>query len=133
MRKKPAKIMSDQFDWKPTRETYSFLWAAWDVAAAKRIIIAKPREVINIKLSALKHYVERPAPDAKTINLGHRIHWDKIDNGEINLNFPLIGVTLKEGPWIIDGWHRMALGFEQGQEIFQVVLLNQKESDRVRQ
>lgn len=125
-------MMSSEFEWNTTPELYRFFVGTWDVAKAKQIILKKPRDVTRIRLTSLKSYVERPQRN-DLINAGHNIDWNKIDTpGMIDLAIPLIGVLVKNaGPWIIDGWHRMAKGFEAGQEIFSVVLLTQKESNSV--
>ena len=123
--------MTSDFEWNITTEFYNFLWGRWNVMQAKEILIAKPREVVEYDLTQLEGYVKRPKKDGQ-FSAGHVIDWDKIDTGTVDTLFPLIGATLNEGPWIIDGWHRMAKGFEMGQSIFPVALLDKEESDLIR-
>ena len=123
-------MMTDQFNWRLTKEIYQFLWGRWDVTKAKEIIIAKPRAIAVVGLQTLRHYVERPEGDE--FSAGHTINWDLVDNGEVDTDFPLIGVMLTEGPWIIDGWHRMAKGFENGQDDYPVACLDKNESGSIR-
>lgn len=118
------------FDWYlDGGEAYRFMGRSWDVSQAKYIIVQKPRKIITHDLSSLGRFVTRPKEGQ--IIPGHNLDWNLIDNGDIDVDFPLIAVSLKETPWIIDGWHRIAKGFEQGKHLFGVAVLDESESKKV--
>lgn len=111
-------------------ECYSIFGLFFNVSAAKRILVEKPRPLVMVDLSGIASWVKRP--EEGVMNMGHVIDWSKVDAEEINVEFPLIVATLKEGPWLIDGWHRLAKGTENGQTVFPVGLLNKKETKSIR-
>lgn len=116
------------FQWEMRPETYQFFVGAWDVAKAKEIIQKKPRKIVQVNLKNLQHYVQRKDADRSA----HRIDWTKVDSN-LDLDFPLIAITVQNaGPWIIDGWHRMAKGFEQQRLVYNVAILTERESEKIR-
>ncbi len=124
---------SNDYKWNTKRvERFSFLASIWDVSRAKRIITRKPRKVQQINCINLKTWCSRPMDSQ--ISCGVHIDWDAIDKGQdFDPNFPLILVTLDHGEtFVIDGWHRLAKGFETGQTCFPGVVLDKQETKKVR-
>lgn len=125
-------MRSDEFKWDTKRvERFYFLASIWDVSRAKRLIVRKPRKVEPINCTLLKSWVSRPSEGQ--ISCGVTIDWKVIDTEELDLNFPLILVTLDDDEtFVIDGWHRIAKGFVIGQVMLPGVILDKQETKKVR-
>lgn len=125
-------ILSSEFEWKTDlEENFHFLARSWDVSKAKRLIIDNPREVLNANLTGIVQFVKRPAEGH--IVAGVTIKWSEIDEKpeEFDCDFPGILITMSEGTFPIDGWHRFAKGLDQGRTVFPCVLLDKAETEEV--
>lgn len=124
--------LSSEFEWKiDLEEDFYFLARRWDVSKAKRMIVDKPREVVNANLDGIAKFVKRPKDGQ--ITLGVTIEWSKIDEKpeEFDCDFPSILITTSEGTFPIDGWHRFAKGIEEGRTVFPCVILDEAETKDV--
>ncbi len=95
----------------------------WNVSLAKWIIkTSAPREVFLMSLAGLETWID---PNAGNIEIDPKPR-------AVDLNFPLIAVvTPDEGTdLIIDGWHRVAYAFEDGQPDLPAVFLTREELAR---
>jgi len=128
---------SQKFTWHyDVYEMFEFVMSSFDVGKAKEIIHNKPRPVHNMSLEGLKTLIpKRPVPvkgGGFTMHPGIGVNWAEIDKEDIDLTFPVIVVTRKDGSYLpIDGWHRMAKAMDKGIMSLPAVLLDAKESKEV--
>jgi len=57
---------SDDFEWCPDKELFSFMASTFDIAKAKRIIAKKPRDVDSVSIASLAEKQEG-APDPASV------------------------------------------------------------------
>lgn len=107
-------------------ESFSFLGACFDVRAAKRIIVASPRQIMTVK-------VEQAAAFLGAIRI------DEALVAAADTEVPIIIATLvskrKSEPECflpIDGWHRICRAHDLGMEVMPAVLLTGEETARIR-
>ena len=127
--KTKKKLNSNQFDWYLDQdEVYSFLNKSWSVSRAKKLLLeGPPKDLIMADLSSLKKEVARPKKNQ--INAIHRFDWDKIDKEDLDLDFPVILITFPKGQlWPIDGWHRIAKGLDEGNNVFPCFIMDDLET-----
>lgn len=103
-------MLSSEIDWHDGEEYYQFLLRAYDVNKARRLIEAKPREVQKVNVTK--------------IPVGFHNQRDV----EVDLEIPLILVTLEDTHWPIDGWHRIKDAQEQNIDELPCVILDEEES-----
>lgn len=101
-------------------ERYTFLTAGWDVRAAKRLIVAKPRPVKTLSLEG-------------TAGLAAQHNGESPDPTTVDLAVPLVVVTTPAGHALpIDGWNRIRKALAEGRTELPAVFLTKAESQRVR-
>lgn len=125
---------SIHFEWKLDDEYYTLLSFCVNVTKAKEIIQNKPRQLQDFDIQDLAKWTKRPIikPDGTmTMTIGHNVDWNKIDHGEVNLDFPLILATYKDELMLIDGWHRVAKAYDQGIHILPGVVLTEQETKKI--
>ncbi|WP_433413247.1 hypothetical protein ACQP1V_29170 [Microtetraspora malaysiensis] len=95
-------------------ESFHFLAWSWNVTMAKSYATGRKP-------------TGRLAPDAWRGYLG-AIRIEDARIGAVDLSVPLIAVPIPDaGPFIIDGWHRIACALRDGVSELQVVLLTAEE------
>lgn len=150
------QLMSSSIDWKPVGERFSILAARWNVDEAKRILASSPRPIRAVSIASMAGYVKRPTfidtesgQEVAKMEPGREYHidggiihvdYESIDNIiagkpsriKIDLTVPIILVTTEFGVFPIDGWHRIALALELGDDALPYVLLTREESEQIR-
>lgn len=103
-------------------ETFDFLVRRFDVRAAKRVIVAKPRKIVQVKVHDLE-------------GLLNWIGIHKSARTEPDLDFPIILATIrvegKNSHLPIDGWHRISVASRNGVPTLPAVILTKKETDGI--
>lgn len=128
------EIDSKDVEWIFQEELYHFMSLNVDVDKAKKIIQEKPRKSIMCNIESLANLVKRPVKNSDgsiSMLMGHYIEWAKIDNNEIDISLPLILIYIKDDPWFIDGWHRIAAALEKNISELPTFVLTKQESKKV--
>jgi len=108
-------------EWHDSEETFTFMAHSFDVGAAKRILREKGESALVLPL---------PVQSAATF-LGF-IGIDPVEDwSTINLDVPVILVTVKGSHLPIDGWHRITKALNEGRETIPCVILDEKETKKV--
>ena len=112
---------SDSINWHTKDpEVFEFLATSFDVREAKKILVAKPREIHT----------------ARTTDVEGMIGMIRIERGEVEVrpekfdtSIPLIVASFYESSkLVIDGWHRIAKANRLLIEVLPIVILTEEET-----
>jgi hypothetical protein len=112
--------MSNAFHWDTeTEEEFWILGRGYDVRAAKRILVARPRVVERMALEGLNGLAGR------TLGMNP-------DSSAVDLRLPILVVTTPSGNLLpIDGWNRIRKALASNAEDVPAVFFNAAETRRV--
>lgn len=112
--------MSSAFRWDTeTAEEFWFLTRGYDVRAAKRIIVSRPRVVESLEVEPVK-------------GIAFRTQGMNPDSASVDIKFPVLVVTTAGGNYLpIDGWNRIRKAIRQGEAVVPAVFLNASESKKI--
>ena len=112
--------MSSSFRWDTeTAEEFWIFNQGYDVRAAKRLIVARPRVVEALSLEGLK-------------GLSGRTTGMNPDADSVDLRFPVLVATTPRGLLLpIDGWNRIRKAFREDLTEVPAVILNASETRKV--
>ena len=111
--------------WRYREERFRFIASMFDVDAAKRILAKHGRESKRFDVSKLFEWV---GTEKEQGLIG--VDW-KVAEG-VDLDFPVILITMEPGPFLIDGWHRVAKAMLTSTTTIDGFLLTAAESKKVR-
>ncbi len=113
-------------DWNDTAETFHFLAHGWDVQAAKRLLLKKPREVEEMDIEGLRPFLPKNGFGGVLVDRA------RVESGEgIDLDVPIILGEVKSSHLPLDGWHRIARALHLGLKTVPCVVLTLRETSSV--
>lgn len=127
--------LSSVFEWRPTGEVFEFAWLRFDVDAAKRIIVAAPRELVQFDVTTFVEWlgllpIRRMIHGQLTIR-GVMVDWQEADMDDVDLAVPIITAQLCDSVIPIDGWRRIAKATLLGVPELAQVLMTRAETVEV--
>lgn len=121
-------------DWTFNQEKFYFMGRGFDIDAAKRILIEKPRKMKTINPEDLRGLI---IPRGVKFAMGVEIDYAKIDAGIDLAGAPPVIIGMVKGnsgksfPLLIDGWHRAAAALEQSIGELLCVVLTARETKQI--
>jgi hypothetical protein len=99
-----------------TEEHFELMGHAWDIRAAKQILAAKPRKLVQL-----------PVANLATMSVS-----TQAADGTPDTTIPVILGTLKSGSNLpLDGWHRIRMAHAAGLETIPAVILTKAETAKI--
>lgn len=121
-----------KIDWRMSEagEHFDSIAGVFDIDAAKRILIKKPRAIEQLTIAQVRDLVH-PRTGIHAFRVP--IDWERIDtDATIDLSVPVIIADLGPTCFPIDGWHRIAKAVDQGLESIPCVVLTTRETKAVK-
>lgn len=129
------KAPSSRFDWHVgVAEMFTYFHSRYDVTAAKRIILEKPRVTALIRVEEAAPLLPDMPDESvrRTLDFSIDIDWTRVEVGTgIDLSIPIVIAAAGRTRIPIDGWHRIARARYLWARELPCVLLTSAETDRI--